>query len=274
MKHYTYSKKIINRDLPHGKKLFSGHIRRSVIVLFVLFIVLDITLLCLYRHRIYYSIGNIAFGGKVLGVTFYNIAIAETFFSKAAESTLEDRWVNYQLSRINFIKGDLQRAIYFANRELELYPDNCRTHYIRGLTYGYMERLDEAIQDFEVFNTCFPDTWAGHNDLAWFWFRKGDMKKVIEVIEKTIQVGTNAASPWLQNTYGVALMNTGHYVRAENAFLMAKYLANNMTKEDWGKAYPGNDPKIYEQGLNSMRLSIQKNLELLEKKRSETTQHP
>jgi tetratricopeptide (TPR) repeat protein len=252
----------MKRTIPHTK---------TIILLVSFVIILSISLLYTYRYKAYYAVGTTAFGGKVLGMSVYNIALAEKFFTMAKEEVPEAIWVNYQLSRINFIKGDLQRAIYFADRELELYPDNCRTHYIRGLTYGYMEHLDEAITDFETFNQCFPDTWAGHNDLAWFWFRKGDMDKVIKVIESTISVGTNAASPWLQNTYGVALMNTGSYLRAENALRMADYLAQNMTEEDWGKAYPGNDPKIYEQGLESMRRSIKSNLDILEKKRKEDT---
>ena len=40
-----------------------------------------------------------------------------------------------------------------------------------------------------------------------------------------------------------------------------------MTEEAWGKAYPGNDPRIYKTGLQAMKLSVESNLKLLEGKR-------
>lgn len=218
------------------------------------------------RYDVYFFLGNTFFGEKILGHTFYAIDKAEYFFKKANQQDTPKKWINYQLARIRFIQGDLSGALYFADRELRLYPDNCRTHYIRGLTYGYEELLDEAIADFEIFNSCFPNTWAGHNDLAWFWFKKGDMEKVIMVAGEAITKENNSLSPWLQNTYGTALMNVGRYTEAENALLMAKYLADNMTEESWGNAYPGNDPLIYGEGLYAMRSSINTNLEILRRK--------
>lgn len=227
----------------------------------------------LFRENIYFYVATKAFGGKVsvraLGknhsYTFYNLDVAEYFFTKGNENKNPKQWVNYQLSRINFIRGDLNSAVSFANRELELYPDNCRTHYIRGLAYGYIDTdtsLDLAISDFEKFNACFPNTWAGHNDLAWFWFRKGNMKKVIEVIEVVIE--KNKKNPWLENTYGTALMNVGEYKKAREAFEAAKKSAYLMTEESWGVAYPGNNPKVYGKGLSAMRESVEKNLKALE----------
>lgn len=255
-----------------SKKYFIKFYRNLYQNAFSVFLVLIVftSLYVLHRNKfeIYYNIGNTMFGGVVLGQTFYDIDSAEYFLTQANQKKEPKIWTNYQLSRINFIRGDFPHAIYFANEELRLYPKNCRTHYIRGLTYGYMNKLDQAIADFEIFNACFPDTWAGHNDLAWFWFRKGDMKKVIEVIEHVINKDNNATSPWLQNTYGVALMNVGRYFEAETALHMAKYLASNMTEEGWGKSYPGNNPEIYGEGLTAMRQSINKNLLILKEKKA------
>lgn len=226
------------------------------------------------RDTIYFYVASKAFGGKVsikildknYSQTFYDLDLAEYFFIKANEKEKPEQWVNYQLSRINFIRGDLNSAVSFADKELELYPDNCRTHYVRGLAYGYIdtdESLNQAILDFEKFNTCFPNTWAGHNDLAWFWFRKGNMEKVIEVIEVVIE--KNKKNPWLENTYGTALMNVGDYKKARIAFDSARKTAELMTEEVWGIAYPGNDPAVYQKGLSAMRESIEKNINELEK---------
>lgn len=229
----------------------------TLTLLFLLFVYTN-------RFTIYEKVGHTFFATPVIGsISFYNISIAEKAFTLANEKVPPAIWVNYQLSRINFIKGDYQRALFFVDQELELHPSNCRSHYIRGLTYGYIERLEEAISDFLIFNKCFPDTWAGVNDISWFYFRKGDIDKAITTIEASISKNNNALSPWLQNTYGVALMNKKRYGEAEQAFRMALYIANNMKEEDWGKAYPGNNPIIYGEGLESMRTTIENNITLL-----------
>jgi tetratricopeptide (TPR) repeat protein len=241
-------------------------ILKSKSCLFIMLLLVILFLSIFYKHKIYNSLGNLMFGSKIGNYTIYNLELADFFLTLAADKKQPDIWTNYQLSRINFIQGNYNEAIIFANTELKFYPENCRTYYIRGLTNAYGQDLDSAIKDFEKFNTCFPDSWAGHNDLAWLWFRKGDNKKVIETVELALNKNTNSLSPWLQNTYGVALMNSGRYFEAENALLMAKYLADNMQEKDWGKSYPGNDPQIYGAGLESMRNTINNNILILNKK--------
>jgi tetratricopeptide (TPR) repeat protein len=223
------------------------------------------------RYSIYFVVGNTMFGGKIFNHTFYNIGLAKYFLNKANEETPTSgeegpaEYVNYQLSRINFIQGNLIDAIYFADRELHLHPENCRTYYIRGLTYGYMERFDKAAEDFEIFNTaCVFNSWAGHNDLAWFYFQQGDIKKMRSTIEKVITIYTT--NPWIQNTYGLALLNSDEYEKAKEAFLRAKSAADAMTEKDWGRAYPGNNPRIYGKGLAAMRSTIEENLRITEEK--------
>jgi hypothetical protein len=101
------------------------------------------------------------------------------------------------------------------------------------------------------------------------------MNKVISIAEEAFKNNsTNATSPWLQNTYGTALMNVGRYLEADNALRMAQYLAGNMTEQDWGKAYPGNDPLIYGKGLESMRTTINNNLLILKGKMNTVTVTP
>lgn len=257
---YSYIKKILN------KKYF--HQKLSNILLILISITLLATLF-IYRQNILFTVGNKFFGGKIgtqkYNTTLYDIDWAETFYSLADDSDNKKvMWLNYQLSRIHFIRGNLDVAIKYADKELEIHPTNCRTHYIRGLAYAYMDTeksLDKAISDFETFNKCFPGTWAGHNDLAWFWFRKGNMEKVIEVAEEV--TGKYPDNPWIQNTYGTALMNVGRLAEAKKAFEAAKKSADVMTQSDWGIAYPGNDPSIYSKGLDAMRKSINENLKIL-----------
>jgi tetratricopeptide (TPR) repeat protein len=257
----------MNTKLKNYRNLIKKYLKKYItcknvgISFFTIFI---FTIFC-FRQNIYLFLGNQFFGGRVgygkYYTTTYNIDTAEYFLLKANSFDKKLIWNNYQLSRINFIKGDLSTAIVYADAELRYFPDNCRTHYIRGLTYGYKNDLDAAIADFEQFNVCYPNSWAGHNDLSWFWFRKGNMQKVIEVVEKVIK--NNDTNPWIQNTYGTALMNVGRNVEALAAFEKAKKTAAYMTPVNWGAAYPGNDPAIYEKGLKAMRDTVDKNIEIL-----------
>jgi tetratricopeptide (TPR) repeat protein len=253
--------KIVERSRKHfNQKLLK--------LLFISVFLMFITTLFFYRQNILFSLGNRFFGGKVFNTTLYDIDMAQTFFELADDSDGKNvMWLNYQLSRIHFIRGELDTAVAYANKELETHPTNCRTHYIRGLAYAYMDKdkeLNKAVSDFEEFNKCFPLTWAGHNDLAWFWFRKGNMEKVINVAEQVTPLYPN--NPWIQNTYGTALINVGRYAEAKKALLAAKETADNMTEDMWGAAYPGNNPSIYGKGLSAMRKSIDDNLKIANEK--------
>lgn len=214
--------------------------------------------------KISIALGNVFFG-RVHAL--YNVTLAQFFFKRAASPLFGNTppLTHYQLSRTYFIQGEFEKAIYHADKELELYPENCRTYYIRGLTYGYMNNLDKAIEDFEAFNaSCVKNSWAGHNDLAWFYFRKGDIQKMLATIEPMVTL--YETNPWVQNSYGIALLNTGKYKEAAQAFQKAGIIANLMTEKDWGVAYPGNNPKIYQKGLEAMRSSILENYEIAREK--------
>ncbi len=216
------------------------------------------------KDIVYMRFGDLSFGGKVLGIRIYNISLAKYFYTNAANLEHAPQWANYQLSRVNFIGGRQDEAVKYADKELELYPNNCRTNYVRGLAYAYDDKLDKAIENFQAFNICFPDSWAGHNDLAWFYFRQGDFESAKKTIEQVIN--KYPTNPWIQNSYGVALMNSGDPVRALYAFAAANRVASAMTESDWGSAYPGNDSDIYGEGLEAMRKTIKENMTLVQSK--------
>ncbi len=146
---------------------------------------------------------------------------------------------------------------------MEAYPEHWRTYYIIGLTLGYMNREEEAIENFGKFIGWKPESWAARNDKAWLEFRIGDIDAGLTTIGPVTHLTENA---WVQNTYGVLLMNKKRYSEAEEAFNYAKEAVSRLTGKEWGKAYPGNDPRIYGIGLNAMKLSIESNLVLIRKR--------
>ncbi len=209
----------------------------------------------------FYSLGNIFFGTVP---TFYNVNVAQFFYTYAAYPVVGNPapYAHHQLSRTYFIEGDLQTALTEADKELAQYPENRHTYYIKGLTLGYMHREHEAIKAFGQFIAYKPESWAARNDKAWLHFRVGEMDEAMATILPAVQSTKN--NPWLLNTFGVLLMNEGALVEARNAFAHGLAAANSMTAKEWGIAYPGNAPQVYETGLTAMKKTFQNNLNEVE----------
>lgn len=230
---------------------------QSIIGLSVVIIVAGIVL----SPQTHMKLGNIFFGQVP---RLYNVNYAHLFFSYAAYAPVfsAPEFAHYQLSRTLFIRGQLNRSLFEAEEELRLYPQNARTYYILGLTYGYLNQEHKAIEAFASFIEVYPRSWAARNDMAWLQFRIGDIEGAYETIESVAWI----ENPWIQNTYGTIMMNRGEYAEAEKAFLKAQEMASQMTEEEWGKAYPGNNPRIYGIGIQAMLLSIANNLEIISEK--------
>ena len=203
-----------------------------------------------------FEIGNYYFGGGA-----YNTQKAEEYFKKALEIESDIQGAHYQLARVYFIRGDFYTALNEINKEIELYPDFKRSYYVRGLIYGYAKQPDKATADFKEFLKWKPESWAGHNDLAWVYFMKGDYKNSAETAREGLVSSPN--NVWLLNSLGVALLNEGKLTEAKEALTKAQTAAEAMTLADWGKSYPGNNPSVYGDGLDAMRASIKRNLALI-----------
>lgn len=212
-----------------------------------------------YNAVLFETIGSYYFSSE-----HYNIEKAEKYFKKSLSVNETTPLAHYQLARIHFIKGDLDEAIIEINREIELYPEYKRSYYVRGLVYGFLKKYDKAADDFKEFLLWMPDSWAGHNDLVWVLFVKGDF----EGAEKYAREGLYHAphNPWLSNALGVILMNKGEYEESKKYLLQAQEGFAQLTPEQWGRAYPGNNPLIYEEGQRASLGSAEENLRLLEEK--------
>ncbi len=228
----------------------------------LVFFLITLTLAVLFLSSpIQQRLGNIFFG-KI--PSLYNVTLSQFFFKQSTRPLFGkvEPYTHYQLSRTYFIQGKLDMAILEAEKELELYPKNTRTHYILGLTYSYSGQEKKAIEHFSKFIEYNPMSWAARNDKAWLEFRIGDMDAALSTIKP---VAHDINNPWVQNTYGTIMMNKKKYNEAREAYLYAKKATDMMTEESWGEAYPGNDPRIYKIGLKAMKQSIANNLYLLDK---------
>ena len=246
------------------KKINNQYLQKNTLTAFfkrwgLLFSLL--TILCNYS-QINYSLGSIFFGKYK---NLYNVNLANFFFWQAVHTPIEKPvpYANHQLSRTYFIKGNLPDALLYAKQELSLYPENTATYYILGLTYGYMDMNERAINAFSSYITTHPDTWAARNDKAWLQFKIGDIDSALKTLEPFEDATGN---PWIQNTLGTLYLNKKNYPLAKEHYLNALQAASSMSDSSWGAAYPGNDPRIYDTGKKSMIFSIKKNLLILEQK--------
>ncbi len=208
-------------------------------------------------HR---KVGDIFFGSVPV---LYNVTFAQFFYTYATNPLIGTSapYAHHQLSRTYFIQGKFTPALEQAQKELEEYPNHWNTYYIIGLTLGYMDREEEAVEAFGKFIEHKPESWAARNDRAWLQFRIGDIDGALATLEPVVTLTTN---PWIQNTYGTILLNKKRYTEAKQAFEYARISADLLTEDLWGNAYPGNDPRVYSVGLEAMRTSIKENLRLID----------
>lgn len=203
----------------------------------------------------HFEMGNFYFNGGA-----YDLPRAKKYFARTIELDWEFPAAHYQLGRIYFLKGKFFSAMEQMNIESVLRPDFDKVYYMKGLIAGYQGLSDFAADNFKKFLAFNPDNWAGWNDLAWVYFKKGDYVRAKEAAESGISAaGENA---WLLTSLGVALLNLGDNERAVEVLISAREMAEAMTPDGWGRAYPGNNPNIYAEGLRQMREAIEYNLEL------------
>lgn len=210
------------------------------------------------------GIGNYYFGGGAyeLDKALWSYKIA-TFWKHDIPQG------HYQIARIYFVKGEFDKALEEINKELEFYPQNLRSLYIRGLIYGYRNMpgdREKAENDFKNFVAFAPSEWGGYNDLAWILTTLGKHEEAkIFLGQAFIRVPDALNNPWLWNSRGVADLNIGNIALAVESFTWADRLAERLDFNTWRRAYPGNSLEQAEEGLKAFRALIKENLARVEK---------
>jgi tetratricopeptide (TPR) repeat protein len=196
--------------------------------------------------QLLFDLGNYYFNGGA-----YDLKQAEELYGMSREINAAQQGVSYQLSRLKFLEGDFPSAIYFINKEIELYPDFKRSYYMRGLINAYADNLPEAEQDFKVFLEFDSNSWAAYNDLAFVYWKMNNYELMQEVAERGLLI--NPGNAWLLITLGNAMMNLKKNTEALNFFEEAEASIQNLTEDNWRKAYPGHYPGEARNGLDQMR---------------------
>lgn len=226
--------------------------------------------------------GVFLFGGKARGLVYgklmargnfffnggaYDLAKAEKYFKIAAFVDGKISTPRYQLARIHFVKNELEKAKDEIETAIGLNPEGSRVYYVSGLINGYLKNYPEAISDFSEFVERSPGEWAGYNDLAWVYFKKGDFENAKTALEKGLEV--KPENPWLLNGLGAVLAALNDFSGAEEVLGKARQFAEGLTPGDWKKAYPGNDPSSVDWDIAEFRSNVNFNLRLAFDKKSE-----
>lgn len=189
----------------------------------------------------------------------YSIEKAEYFLRKAYKIDPTYPYVNHELARIEFLKGDFRAALEFIDAEVALQGEHFpNAFYIRGLIEGYMEQYHAAVLDYAVYLKHDPQNWAAINDYSWVLLKSGRTEDALVAIEDGLV--HFPGNPWLLNTKAVAHYELKEYEASLLAALSASMTVQGIDESDWLVAYPGNDPRTAGEGMLSLDRIIQENM--------------
>lgn len=194
----------------------------------------------------------------------YDIEKASVFFEEAYRRDANLPEVNHELARMAFLRSDFETAMKYIDRELELYGETSpSSYYVRGLIEGYYGFYDAAVRDYTRYLEHDPNNWAGVNDLAWVLLKAHRALEAAHVTGEALnQFPDNA---WLLNSNATALFEIGEMKQALIKARASVVAAESVTAKEWLVAYPGNDPKIAEAGVQALRKSAINNVQTIEK---------
>jgi tetratricopeptide (TPR) repeat protein len=203
----------------------------------------------------------VAYGNKhfnAIEADEYDINRADTFFRAAAKIDPTYPSVQHQIARIEFLRKNYDAAIEHINSEIATYgANNPNAYYIRALVKGYQGKYLEAAADYETYFKIAPANWAAINDYAWALLRADLPEAALPAIEWGLSEWPD--NPWLLHNKIIALYEVGRYEEAAAAADAAVAAVDTVTREGWLMAYPGNDPRVAEEGLASFKQAVQEN---------------
>jgi tetratricopeptide (TPR) repeat protein len=189
----------------------------------------------------------------------YNINLANYFFWQARDLDPNLLYVDHEIARIYFLRGEYGAALVAINLQIENHGDSTpNSYYIRGLIEGYMGDYGDADIDYKHFIPFDPHDWAAKNDDAWVLLKANRYEDALQITDAGL--ADDPTNPWLLNSQATALYELGNYKQALSSATMALNAFSTLTDAQWSHAYPGNDPAIAPQGLATFKNAIVENI--------------
>jgi tetratricopeptide (TPR) repeat protein len=193
----------------------------------------------------------------------YDIVRAYDLFKKAGALDPSLPYLFHELARIQFLRGEFPQALALINTQIAMHGKQTQnSYYVRGLIEGYMGDYEAAEADYAYFLQTDPSNWAAMNDYAWILLKAGKPEDALRVTAR----GTSLypENPWLLNSLSIAQYELGSLDDALDTAQRAVAASQNITKEQWLTAYPGNDPKTAAEGAAALRQSAVANMHSIE----------
>ena len=197
----------------------------------------------------------------------YDITKARQYYIQAIEEDPRGESLQwYQLSRIHFIQGEFDAALFALAKQEEYFGDEIHNvHYMKGLVHAFRaERYNaprdwrQAEESFSTFLVFVPDSPWARIDLAWVYFAQDNFTEMFAVLEPVKEFERD--NPWWLNMYGLAYLNTDQPEEALHWFREADRYASDLAVEDWAHVYPENDPADWPQGLREFQAAVRDNV--------------
>jgi tetratricopeptide (TPR) repeat protein len=233
-------------------------LKNKKIVVGLLFVFLAVAVQFPIRKLIAQKIANHA--GYYFNGGGYNLEKAGNLYKTALKIDQKNWLAHYQLARIYFVESDFGNGLKEIKQALAVNPENKRSFYIKGLLDGYAYNHTEAEKDFQNFIAWAPNEWPGYMDLSWVYINSGKYDEAVTTVDNALVLFPNNA--WLYANKGLAEYKLGKYEEAETSLGIARKLAKKLTPEDWAQAYPGNNSKDAEKGVEEIKTAIEYNLKL------------
>ena len=200
----------------------------------------------------------------------YDVNLAQYFFLRARALDPNYPYVNHELARISFLRGELDAALTDIDLQISEHGDSePNAYYVRGLIEGYKGDYPAAVADYAHFLTFDPHNWAAINDYAWVLLKAQDYDTARAVTSSGLQYFPDNA--WLLNSYATALFETGDLQGALSVAKRAQVAAGKVTMAEWLQAYPGNDPGVAAQGVAALQNATADNIHNIELKLASST---
>ena len=195
----------------------------------------------------------------------YNIDVADYFFWQAQRIDPETPYAYHEIARVAFLRGELDSALVFIDAQIDKHGDSApNSYYIRGLIQGYRGEYEMAIRDYEHYISLTEPNWAALNDFAWVLLKGEQPERAREVAARGVMLFPD--NPWLFNALAISHFELGAYDASLISAERALEAAAKVTPKEWLIAYPGNDPRIADEGVTALRNDVYGNMHMIAEK--------
>lgn len=148
------------------------------------------------------------------------------YYDKAIQLKPDLHAAYYNRGNAYFQKGEVDNAIKNFTTAIELKPDYTDAYYNRGTTYLRKGELDNAIKDLTTAIELKPDFFGAYNNRGFAHRKKDEFDKAIQNYDKAIRLNPDSADAYCNR--GEAWMHLREWDKAKADLTLAKNMGYNI----------------------------------------------